>query len=143
MDELPQPGRTVSTSKHSVTPGGKGANQAAGAAKLGNRVSLLGKVGSDYDSNIIYTCMENHVDVQGVKRDVRSETGKAYIHVQKDGESAITILAGANQSLLPQDTCHMKNCSKMQATAFSRPKSWRTPRKPPQGWQGSTERKTS
>lgn len=104
VDELPQPGRTVSTGRHSVTPGGKGANQAVGAAKLGNRVSLLGKVGSDYDSNIIYTCMEeNHVDVQGVKRDVHSETGKAYIHVQKDGESAITILAGANQSLLPQD----------------------------------------
>ena len=104
VDELPQPGRTVSTSRHSVMPGGKGANQAIGVARLGNEVSLLGKVGSDYDSNIIYTCMEeNHVDVQGLKRDARSETGKAYIHVQKDGESAITVLAGANQSLLPQD----------------------------------------
>lgn len=104
VDELPQPGRTVSTNKHSVIPGGKGANQAVGAAKLGNEVSLFGKVGSDYDSNLIYTCMEeNGVDVQGLKRDAHAETGKAYIHVQNDGESMITILAGANQSLSPQD----------------------------------------
>ena len=104
VDELPQPGRTVSTSKHSVIPGGKGANQAVGAAKLGNEVSLIGKVGNDYDSTIVYACMEeNHVDVQGIRRDPHSETGKAYIHVQIDGESMITILTGANQHLMPSD----------------------------------------
>lgn len=104
VDELPQPGRTVSTSKHSVIPGGKGANQAVGAAKLGCEVSLIGKVGDDYDSTIVYTCMEeNHVDVQAVRRDSHAETGKAYIHVQNDGESMITILTGANQNLRPKD----------------------------------------
>ncbi len=104
VDELPQPGRTVCTSRHSVIPGGKGANQAVGAAKLGNEVSLIGKVGSDYDSNLIYTCMEeNRVDVMGLKRDAHAETGKAYIHVQDDGESMITILTGANQKLRPED----------------------------------------
>ena len=75
-----------------------------GVAKLGNEVSLIGKVGSDYDSNLIYTCMEeNQVDVQGLKRDAHRETGKAYIHVQNDGESMITILTGANQNLEPAD----------------------------------------
>ncbi|WP_313180081.1 PfkB family carbohydrate kinase [Lacrimispora sp.] len=104
VDELPQPGRTVSTSRHSVIPGGKGANQAVGVAKLGNEVSLIGKVGSDYDSNLIYTCMEeNQVDVQGLKRDAHMDTGKAYIHVQNDGESMITILTGANENLEPAD----------------------------------------
>lgn len=104
VDELPQPGRTVSTNKHSVIPGGKGANQAVGAAKLGNEVSLIGKVGSDFDSTIVYACMEeNHVDVEGIKRDAHAETGKAYIHVQHDGESMITILTGANQNLTPSD----------------------------------------
>lgn len=104
VGELPQPGRTVSTSKHSVIPGGKGANQAVGAAKLGSDVSLIGKVGNDYDSTIVYACMEeNHVDVQGIRRDHHSETGKAYIHVQDDGESMITILTGANQNLTPSD----------------------------------------
>ena len=104
VEELPQPGRTVSTSRHSIIPGGKGANQAVGVARLGNDVALIGKVGSDYDSAVVYSCMEeNHVDVQGISRDPRSETGKAYIHVQNDGESTITILTGANQKLLPQD----------------------------------------
>lgn len=113
VDELPQPGRTVSTSRHSIIPGGKGANQAIGVAKLGKEVSLIGKVGSDYDSNIIYTCMEeNHVNVQGLKRDIHLETGKAYIHVQNDGESTITILTGANQSLSPQDITSYENMFK-------------------------------
>lgn len=104
VDELPQPGRTVSTSKHSVIPGGKGANQAVGAAKLGNEVFLIGKVGSDFDSTIVFACMEeNHIDVQGISRDPNTETGKAYIHVQNDGESMITILTGANQNLKPAD----------------------------------------
>lgn len=104
VEELPQPGRTVSTNRHSVIPGGKGANQAVGAAKLGNEVALIGKVGNDYDSAIVYNCMEeNHVDVQGMRRDPQAETGKAYIHVQNDGESMITILTGANQKLCPDD----------------------------------------
>ncbi len=104
VDELPQPGRTVSTSRHSVIPGGKGANQAVGAAKLGNEVSLIGRVGSDYDSSLIYTCMEeNQVNAHGVKREANAETGKAYIHVQNDGESMITILTGANKKLRPED----------------------------------------
>lgn len=104
VDELPQPGRTVGTGRHSVIPGGKGANQAIGAAKLGSEVMLIGKVGSDYDSILVYTCMEeNHVDIQGLKRVPGEETGKAYIHVQNDGESMITILSGANDKLCPSD----------------------------------------
>ncbi len=104
VGELPQPGKTISTNKHSVILGGKGANQAAGVAKLGNEVALIGRVGNDYDSTLVYTCMEeNHVDTQGIRRDVQAETGKAYIHVQNDGESMITILAGANQNLSSDD----------------------------------------
>lgn len=104
VDELPQPGRTVSTGRYSVAPGGKGANQSIGVARLGNEVALIGKVGSDYDAALIYASMEeNHVDVQGIKREPFTETGKAYIHVKNDGESMITILAGANQKLTPED----------------------------------------
>lgn len=104
VDELPQPGKTVSTSRYSIIPGGKGANQAVGAAKLGNEVTLIGKVGNDYDATLIYACMEEHdVDIHGISRDCNFETGKAYIHVQNDGESTITILKGANQALTSSD----------------------------------------
>lgn len=104
VEELPQPGKAICTSKHSIIPGGKGANQAVGVAKLGNEVCLLGKVGNDYDSTLIYACMqENYVDYQGIRRDPYTETGKAYIHVQNDGESMITLLSGANQNLTPAD----------------------------------------
>ena len=79
-------------------------NQAIGAARLGHAVSLIGKVGNDYDSALIYNAMkENEVDIQGIGRDLCASTGKAYIHVQNDGESTISILTGANQHLGPQD----------------------------------------
>lgn len=104
VDELPQPGRTIITNMHTVIPGGKGANQAVGAAKLGADVSLIGKVGNDYYASMIYAAMEEHrVDSSGITREFGDETGKAYIHVRGDGESTITILQGANQRLTPED----------------------------------------
>lgn len=104
VDELPQPGKTVSTSKRTVILGGKGANQAVGAAKLGMEVSLIGKIGNDYDSALIFDSIEkNHVDMHGITRDCSDQTGRAYIHVQSDGESTISIYAGANVKLTPED----------------------------------------
>lgn len=104
VDELPHSGKAVSTSRSTTFPGGKGVNQAIGAARLGHAVSLIGKVGNDYDSALIYSAMkENEVDIQGIGRDLCASTGKAYIHVQNDGESTISILTGANQHVGPQD----------------------------------------
>lgn len=104
VDTLPQPGRTIMSNSSSISPGGKGTNQAIGVAKLNHPAVLIGRVGNDYDSTIIYHSMSEHnIDVQGITRDASAETGKAYIHVQSDGESAISILAGANKNLSPAD----------------------------------------
>ncbi len=104
VDEAPKPGSTIITTSSSTTLGGKGANQAIGAAKLGREVVILGKTGNDYDSNVVYdTFKKEHVLTHGLRRDSRSLTGKAYIHVLKDAESTITILPGANLHLLPED----------------------------------------
>jgi len=104
VEDLPQNGKTVSAKHFSLTPGGKGANQAIGAAKLGADTILIGRIGNDYDGNMIYSSMlENHVEIQGIARDEQLATGKAYIHVQKDGESSIVIYAGANENLKPRD----------------------------------------
>lgn len=104
VEELPQYGKTVTAKNFSLTPGGKGVNQAIGASRMGADAVLIGKVGNDYDGNMIYDSMlENHVEVQGIGKDDKLATGKAYIHVQKDGESSIIIYAGANQNLTPRD----------------------------------------
>ncbi|HJC34566.1 MAG TPA: LacI family DNA-binding transcriptional regulator [Candidatus Mediterraneibacter faecipullorum] len=104
VPQLPHTGKTVSTSVFSVYPGGKGINQAIGAARLGHHVSLIGNVGSDMDSDQIYqTLNENGVDTSGVKRCTQADTGKAYIFVDSVGDSMISILTGANALFTPQD----------------------------------------
>ena len=110
VTELPQPGKVTSTNTSFTIPGGKGANQAVAAAKLGHGVSLIGKVGNDYDSALVYAIMEeNHVNTQGLMRDPQAETGKAYIHLQGNGESTITLLNGANETLRPEEILMHKN----------------------------------
>ena len=104
VEALPQSGKTISTSTSSIYPGGKGINQAIGVSKLGHRVTLIGNVGSDIDSDRIYATMKEYeIDPLGVKRCNNIPTGKAYIFVQPNGESMISILSGANGIFLPTD----------------------------------------
>lgn len=104
MDALPRTGMTVSSSLSASYVGGKAINQAIGAAKLGQRVSVIGRLGNDVDSDTVYRALNMAgVDSIGVKRCSGYKTGQAYIFVQKDGDSMISILSGANEALLPQD----------------------------------------
>ena len=104
VDELPSSGSTTITTASCISLGGKGANQAIGAARLGREVILIGKIGNDYDSTIIYdTLKKEHILTHGIRRNSNTSTGKAYIHVQKDAESCITVLPGANKTLSPKD----------------------------------------
>lgn len=104
VPSLPQSGETLITDRFSTTPGGKGMNQAAGATKLGGKVALIGKVGTDHEASIIYDYLLNHqITYDGVTRAFQEDTGKAFIHVQNDGDSTITILTGANNSLTADD----------------------------------------
>lgn len=104
VPSLPQAGKTLITDRFSTMPGGKGTNQSAGVVKLGGNVALIGKVGNDQEASIIYDyLLDNHILTQGVSRDSHLNTGKAFIHVQADGDSTITILTGANQALSPKD----------------------------------------
>lgn len=113
VDVLPHPGSTVITTASTMTLGGKGANQAIGAARLGHEVVLIGKVGNDYDSTIILeTLNKEHVLTQGISRDSNVITGKAYIHVSREADSCITVLPGANQNLLKEDILYKKHLFK-------------------------------
>lgn len=104
VDWLPQAGKTTTILNSTTTLGGKGANQAVGAAKLGREVSLIGEIGNDADSALIFDLLEKEqVNTQGLHRDMKALTGKAYIYIERDGEGTITVLSGANGNLSPED----------------------------------------
>lgn len=98
-DLLPQLGRSSTVKAMSISPGGKGVNQAIGLAKLKKEVYLIGRVGSDYDGIVVQdTLSKYHVRTDGLIRDP-SDTGRAFIYILGNGESAITAYSGANQNL--------------------------------------------
>lgn len=104
VDWLPQAGKTTRILNSTTTLGGKGANQSVGVAKLGHQVSLIGEIGNDSDSTMIFDILEKeHVSTQGIHRDMKAQTGKAYIYIEKSGEGTITVLSGANGNLSSED----------------------------------------
>lgn len=104
VDELPQHGKTTNILNFTSTAGGKGTNQSVGVAKLGHEVALIGETGADADSAFLFDTLEKaHVVTFGVHRNKRRQTGKAYIYTEPSGESAISVLFGANAALTPKD----------------------------------------
>lgn len=102
-ERLPSPGETLHGHGFAVNPGGKSANQAVSAAKLGGAVTLLGAVGKDANGEMLLTSTSSAgVDVSSVKR-VAEPTGVAVISVDARGENSIIISAGANATLSPAD----------------------------------------
>ena len=94
---LPRPGETVLADRLLTVPGGKGANQAAAAARLGARVRLIGRVGADVFGEELATGLEaDGVDVSGVARDDVEPSGAALIMVESGGQNLIAIAPGAN-----------------------------------------------
>ena len=67
-----------------------------GVAKLGWEACLIAKVGNDVDATMAFQALNSEgVNTTGVRRELGSDTGKAYIHVQEDGESMMTLFPGA------------------------------------------------
>ena len=102
-ERLPSPGETLHGNGFAVNPGGKSANQAVSAAKLGGHVTLLGAVGNDANAEMLLASTAGAgVDVGHVKR-VTEPTGVAVISVDASGENSIIISAGANGTLSAVD----------------------------------------
>ncbi len=100
VNQIPNTGETQMADRVYIFPGGKGGNQAVGVGKLDGQVFIIGCLGNDIEGRQIYTNLtENHVHVDGIRFDTVLPTGKAYIHVDQSGESAITVYAGANSGL--------------------------------------------
>lgn len=100
---FPQPGETISGGDLQVIPGGKGANQAVAAARLGAKVTMLGRVGKDnFGDFLLDNLKQNKVDVTHVQHDDAS-TGTAIIVVDENGQNSIVLSAGANGKVTPAD----------------------------------------
>lgn len=97
---MPTRGETLLIDSLSTLPGGKGANQAVGAAKLGGDVSLVGCIGNDPGGKVVYNALRTAgVNTKGVTVDKDIETGKAYINVAPGGDSFIEVYPGANHRI--------------------------------------------
>jgi len=97
---LPRPGETVTDATFERVPGGKGANQAVAAARLGARTRFVGRIGSD--DLVLRSLEREEVDVDGVVRD-DGASGVALILVEESGENMIVVAPGANRRLEPED----------------------------------------
>lgn len=104
VKDLPRQGETISIDASLTLAGGKGVNQSIGVSKLRKRSHLICKLGCDYKSAIIKDALEkNNVNTSALVYDKQTETGVAYIHVNKKGDSCITIVKGANATLSASD----------------------------------------
>ncbi len=97
VPHLPTPGETVLGESLAQFPGGKGANQAVAAARLGAGVTLIGRVGSDaYGSALIEQLAREPITDLLLERDRHSPSGVAIVLVDQDGQNMITVLPGSN-----------------------------------------------
>jgi len=100
VTRLPRPGQTVLGTDAAVHPGGKGANQAVTAARLGARTRMVGAVGDDaYGGQMTANLAEAGVDVSRVTTVPGRSTGTALIVVAADGENTVVVAPGANAAL--------------------------------------------
>lgn len=100
---LPAAGETILGQSFATAPGGKGANQAVAAAKLGARVAMIGRVGADSFGQALATNLGNAgVDVSALSVDGTAPTGIALIEVDDGGQNTIVVVAGANGQLRPE-----------------------------------------
>ena len=97
----PKKGETVSGENLQYLPGGKGANQAVAAARLGGDVSFFGCVGDDvFADRLLAHLSENGVDTSGVRRVTGVSSGIAMITVA-EGDNTIVVVPGANGAVTP------------------------------------------
>ena len=99
VQNLPKLGETILGDAFYENPGGKGANQAVAAARLGASVSMIGKIGKDpYGTELLKNLEKNNIDTDGI---IVSDiiTGRAVIEVDSAGNNNIVEIHGSNMDL--------------------------------------------
>lgn len=101
---FPKPGETILGGDLETIAGGKGANQAVAAARLGAEVAMLGRVGDDvFAGRLKQNLVEAGVDVTHVSDSADTASGVALIVVDKEGQNSIVVASGANAKVTPED----------------------------------------
>jgi len=104
LDRIPRPGETLLGGEFVMAAGGKGANQAVGAARAGGAVTFVARVGRDvFGDQAVAGLVKDGINVDYVLRDKARASGVALIFVAKDGENSIAVASGANGGLSPAD----------------------------------------
>lgn len=100
----PLPGETVLGGDFETFPGGKGANQAVAAARMGAEVRMVGRVGNDgFGDTLIQNLVTDNIKTAYVTKDPSASTGIAMIAVAADGENSIVVASGANMQVTVDD----------------------------------------
>jgi ribokinase len=103
-EKLPVPGETILGGTFLMNPGGKGANQAVAAARLGGKVTFITKRGNDlFGNQTVGLLMREGIDAQYIVKDMEYPSGVALITVDSSGENSIVVAPGSNSNLLQED----------------------------------------
>jgi ribokinase len=103
-DHLPVPGETILGGTFLMNAGGKGANQAVAAARLGGNVIFIAKTGNDiFGEQAVQLFNEEGIDTSYMIADPENPSGVALITVDANGENCIVVASGANAALKPSD----------------------------------------
>ena len=104
VDHMPTAGETILCDGMNLVAGGKGANQACAAGRLGTDVTMLGAIGNDSHGEMQRDSLQRSgVDVSGLITKERVSTGTAFITVNKEGNNSIVVVQGANAQFTPED----------------------------------------
>jgi len=107
--KLPLAGETILGGTFFMNAGGKGANQAVAASRLGGTVTLVAKVGNDiFGKQTIEGLQKENINTDFIFTDDTTPSGTALIMVNKEGENCIAVAPGANANLLPGDIEEVK-----------------------------------
>ncbi|MFT5998882.1 MAG: ribokinase [Neolewinella sp.] len=103
-ERFPKPGETIVGGEFFLFAGGKGANQAVAAARLGGKVQFVARVGDDlFGRQAVDGFLAEGIDCSAVKTDPDHASGTALITVDASGENSIVVAPGANNALVPED----------------------------------------
>ncbi|MFT4414829.1 ribokinase [Fredinandcohnia humi] len=109
----PEDGETIIGKSFSRFPGGKGANQAVAAARLGGNVTFVGKVGTDqFGDEALITLKNEKINIQYLLRDDELSTGVGFVTLEESGSNRIIVVPGANLNYKIDDLVKIKKMIK-------------------------------